>query len=230
MPSNRDYSLVTKLLSLEGDLWSTPYMTTRTFIDKRGGLGGTGYIIRRDILLEVGGYENHLVDDYELTTRLLKSKYRILFAPLCINYDEKPPSLDIMLRQRARWAKGFIDMLQRRAVERTDIISALLWLNPVAAIIGLTLLCIMGFAATFNIIFGYFPYYYSSIGIEMWLTLTAALFFLQGLTLVKMYGKRGVRYGLYIPMYNIFSLYFFVTFIKAFRVKSWGVQKLCMDS
>ena len=109
--------LVTKLLSLEGDLWSTPYMTTRTFIDKRGGLGGTGYIIRRDILLEVGGYENHLVDDYELTTRLLKSKYRILFAPLCINYDEKPPSLDIMLRQRARWAKGFIDMLQRRAVE-----------------------------------------------------------------------------------------------------------------
>lgn len=225
VPSNRDYSLVTKLLSLEGDLWSTPYMTTRTFIDKRGGLGGTGYIIRRDILLEVGGYENHLVDDYELTTRLLKSKYRILFAPLCINYDEKPPSLDIMLRQRARWAKGFIDMLQRRAVERTDIISALLWLNPVAAIIGLTLLCIMGFAATFNIIFGYFPYYYSSIGIEMWLTLTAALFFLQGLTLVKMYGKRGVRYGLYIPMYNIFSLYFFVTFIKAFRVKSWGGTK-----
>jgi poly-beta-1,6-N-acetyl-D-glucosamine synthase len=225
VPSNRDYSLVTKLLSLEGDLWSTPYMTTRGFIDKRGGLGGTGYIIRRNILIEVGGFANHLVDDYELTTRLLKSKYRILFAPLCINYDEKPPSLDIMLRQRARWAKGFIDMLQRNAVERTDIISALLWLNPVAAILGLTLLFIIGFAATFNIIFGYFPYYYSSINTELWLALTAALFFLQGLTLVKMYGKKGVRYGLYIPLYNIFSLYFFVTFIKAFRVKSWGSTK-----
>ena len=136
-PSNETWSL-------EGDLWSTPYMTTRTFIDKRGGLGGTGYIIRRDILLEVGGYENHLVDDYELTTRLLKSKYRILFAPLCINYDEKPPSL-VLCCVSVQDAKGFIDMLQRRAVERTDIISALLWLNPVMAIIGLTLLCIMGF-------------------------------------------------------------------------------------
>ena len=225
VPSNRDYSLVTRLLSLEGDLWSTPYMATRSFIDKRCGLGGTGYIIRRNTLLEVGGFTNHLVDDYELTTRLLKSKYRILFAPLCINYDEKPPTLEIMLRQRARWAKGFIDMLQRNAVERTDIISALLWLNPIAAIIGLAMLCIIGFAATFNMIFGYFPFYYSSISIEMWLTLTAFLYFLQAMTLIKLYGKNGVRYALYIPIYNIFSLYFFVTFIKAFRVKSWGATK-----
>jgi hypothetical protein len=116
-------------------------------------------------------------------------------------------------------------MLQLKAVERTDIISTLLWLNPVAAILGLTLLSIIGFAATFNMIFGYFPYYYSSISIEMWLTLTAALYFLQALTLIKMYGKKGVRYILYIPIYNIFSLYFFVTFIKAFRVKSWGTTK-----
>jgi biofilm PGA synthesis N-glycosyltransferase PgaC len=225
VPSNREYNLVTRLLSLEGDLWSMPYMTTRAFIDKRCGLGGTGYVIRRNILLEVGGFTNHLVDDYELTTRLLKSKYRILFAPLCINYDEKPPTLDMMLRQRSRWAKGFIDMLQRKAVERTDIISALLWLNPIVAILGLTLLCIIGFAASFNMIFGYFPFYYSSISIEMWLILTAVLYFLQTLTLIKSYGKKGVRYALYVPIYNIFSLYFFVTFIKAFRVKSWGATK-----
>ncbi|MFL6320367.1 MAG: glycosyltransferase, partial [Nitrososphaeraceae archaeon] len=111
VPSNRDYSLITKLLAIEGDLWSTPYSTTRALLDQRCGLGGTGYIIKKDVLIEVGGFGNHLVDDYELTCRLLKKKYRIGFAPLCINYDEKPPSLEIMLKQRARWSKGFLDLL-----------------------------------------------------------------------------------------------------------------------
>ncbi len=55
MPSNRNYSFVTRLLSIEGDLWSTPYMTARTALDQRGGLGETGYILRKDILQEVGG-------------------------------------------------------------------------------------------------------------------------------------------------------------------------------
>ena len=117
MPSNRGYSFITKLLGIEGDLWSTPYSTTRALLDQRCGLGGTGYIIKKDILMEVGGFANHLVDDYELTCRVLKKKYRIGFAPLCINYDEKPPNLEIMLRQRARWAKGFLDLLKHNVIE-----------------------------------------------------------------------------------------------------------------
>ena len=35
IPSNRDYSLITKLLSIEGDLWSTPYMTALEVFLKR---------------------------------------------------------------------------------------------------------------------------------------------------------------------------------------------------
>ena len=97
-------------------------MTVRTALDQRGGLGGTGYILRKDILLEVGGFTNHLVDDYELTSRLLRKGYRIVFAPQCINYDEKPPTVEILLTQRARWAKGFIDLLKNRVCEPTDIL------------------------------------------------------------------------------------------------------------
>ena len=132
-PSNRNYNMLTRLLSVEGDLWSTPFMTVRGILEKRCPLGGTGYILRKDALIDVGMFDNHLVDDYELTFRLLRKKYKIAFAPLCIDYDEKPPALDIMLRQRSRWAKGFLSLLTTRIPESTDIIGHVSWLWPIGS-------------------------------------------------------------------------------------------------
>ncbi len=225
IPSNRDYSFVSKMLAIEGDLWSTPYMTARTFLDKRCGLGGTGYIIRRDVLIEVGGFSNHLVDDYELTCRLFKKKYRIVFAPLCINYDEKPPDLTIMLGQRARWAKGFLDMLRHRATEPTDILGTLLWLSPFAVFSGFVLITLVGVAALYNLAFEYYPFYYVSTSIYLWIFVTLLLYALQSMALVKQYGRKGVRLAVYVPIYDAFIMYVLVTYIRAFTVKSWGSTK-----
>ncbi len=225
IPSNRNYNLIARLLSLEGDLWSTPFMTARTFLDKRCGLGGTGYVIRKDILLEVGGFTNHLVDDYELTFRLLKKKYRIVFAPYCINYDEKPPFLDIMLRQRARWAKGFIDLLKNRVIEPTDILGIIFWANPIVVFIGMALFLTVGFGIIFNLLFGYFPFYYTSITIKEWLLLTGIMGVIQSAVLVKQYGWKGLKHALYIPVFNPFILYVLVTFVRALGIKSWGNTK-----
>jgi cellulose synthase/poly-beta-1,6-N-acetylglucosamine synthase-like glycosyltransferase len=223
--SNRDYSLTTKLLAIEGDLWSTPYSTARAFLDKRCGLGGTGYIIRKDILIGVGGFQNHLVDDYELTCRLLKKKYRIGFAPLCINYDEKPPSLEIMLRQRARWAKGFLDLLKHRATEPTDVLGFLFWLAPLSGFCGFVMLILTGFAAIHNLIFEYLPYYYASMPASVWMILTILVYAFQTTSLINQYGRRGLKYAAYLPLYNVFILYFFVTILKGLTVKSWASTK-----
>jgi len=225
IPSNRNYSIVALLLAIEGDLWSTPFMTARTFLDKRCGLGGTGYIIKKDILIDVGGFTNHLVDDYELTSRLLKKKYRIVFAPSCINYDEKPPNLDIMLRQRARWAKGFIDLLKCRIAEPTDILGVIFWLSPIVIYISMGMFFIIGFATIFNILFGYFPFYYTSLTINEWLILNGIIGFVQSSVLVKQYGWNGLKYSLYIPIFIPFILYVFVTFVRALGIKSWGNTK-----
>jgi len=225
IPSNRDYSFVSKMLAIEGDLWSTPYMTARTFLDKRCGLGGTGYIIRRDVLIEVGGFSNHLVDDYELTCRLLKKKYRIVFAPLCINFDEKPPNLTIMLGQRARWAKGFLDLLRHRAVEPTDIVGTILWLSPIAVFSGFVLVTMVGFATLYNLAFEYYPFHFVSMSLDLWIFLTLLLYALQAMALVKQYGRKGARLAVYVPIYDAFIMYVFVTFVRAFTVKSWGSTK-----
>ena len=124
-------------------------------------------------------FANHLVDDYELTFRLLKRGYRIAFAPLSINYDEKPPTVDFMLRQRARWAKGFIDLLGSRIADRSDVIGYIFWLNPVAAMSGFIMLMVPAFAALHYLFYGYYPFTYAYLPLTTWFILTGSLFVLQ---------------------------------------------------
>ena len=225
IPSNRSFNFVTRMLALEGDLWSTPFMTIRTSLGRRCPLGGTGYIIKKDILLEVGMFANHLVDDYELSFRLLRKGYKIAFAPLSINYDEKPPTLDFMLRQRARWAKGFIDLLGTRVADRSDIVGHIFWLNPIAAVTGFIMLLIPGFAALHYLIYDYYPYTYAYMPLTIWFMLTGALIILQAAVLIKEYGWRGFGYATLIPLFLPFSQYWFVSFIRAFTIKSWASTK-----
>lgn len=225
VPSNRSFNFVTRMLALEGDLWSTPFMTIRTCIGRRCPLGGTGYIVKKDILSKVGLFANHLVDDYELTSRLLKNGYKIAFAPLSINYDEKPPTLDFMLRQRARWAKGFIDLLGTRIADRSDIIGHIFWLNPIAAITGFIMLLIPAFGTLHYLVYDYYPYSYAYMPLSIWFMLTGLLFGLQTAVLIKEYGWRGFGYAVQLPLFLPFSQYFFVSFIRAFTIKSWASTK-----
>lgn len=225
VPSNRNYNFVTRMLALEGDLWSAPFNTCRYVLDRRVALGGTGYIIDKDALLEVGGFENHLVDDYELTFRLLRSKFRIAYAPLSVNYDEKPPSLDLMLRQRARWVKGFLDLMRHRVAEPTDILGNLYWVAPLATFASLGLLAMAGFSAIHNVFYGYYPYKYAYISFEVWLLLNVATFLLSAAALVKQYGLAGLRHVAWLPLYMPFSVYYLVVSLRAFTVKSWASTK-----
>jgi cellulose synthase/poly-beta-1,6-N-acetylglucosamine synthase-like glycosyltransferase len=223
--SNRNFNFVTKMLALEGDLWSTAFMTVRSHLGRRCPLGGTGYIVRKDILAKVGMFANHLVDDYELTFRLLRNGYRIVYAPLSVNYDEKPPTLEFMFRQRARWGRGFMDLLGTKLAEGSDIIGHIYWLNPISAICGLVMLMIPAYAALHYLILDYYPFTYTYIPLTAWLALTGALFALQALVLVREYGRRGFVYAAQIPALTPFSHYWFVSFMKAFTVKSWANTK-----
>ena len=225
VPSNRNYNFITRLLSIEGDLWSTPYMTARSFLYKQVYLGGTGFILKKDVLKAVGSFNNHLVDDYELSCRLFKKNYKIVFAPLSVDYDEKPPSISIMLRQRARWAKGFLGLLRNRQTKASDLLGTIYWLSPIASIAGILVLAIFGYATIHNILFDYYPYKYSYIPLNLWFSLIGAVFGLQFGVIVKEYGRQGMKYAPLLILFNPFSLYSFVTYVKALFVKSWGDTK-----
>jgi cellulose synthase/poly-beta-1,6-N-acetylglucosamine synthase-like glycosyltransferase len=224
-PINRNYNFVTKMLSLEDDLWSDPIMTARTLLGRRCPLLGTGFIINKRVLMEVGGFGKSLVDDYELSFRLYRKKYRIQFLPLCIVSGEHPPTLQVMLRQRARWAKGFIDLLNQRIAEGTDILGHLYWIAPIGAMAGAIMLSLVAYASIFNAIFGYLPYAFSYLPIRAWFLITALTLIIDMLVLVKRHGRQGFRYALYLIPYIAFSQYAVVVLFKAFFVRSWGTTK-----
>jgi hypothetical protein len=101
----------------------------------------------------------------------------------------------------------------------------LLWLGPIAGFFGFITLIIAAFAAGYNLIFEYYPYYYASIQVDVWIALTVTLYAIQALSLIRQYGRRGFKYAVYVPLYNVFSLYSFISLIKAFTVKSWASTK-----
>ena len=225
IPSNRGYNFITRMLALEGDLWSTPFMTMRSVLSGRTHLGGTGYIIRRSALLDVGGFSNHLVDDYELSFRLFKKKFRIVFAPLSINYDEKPPSLDIMFNQRARWMRGFLSLLKIRITEPRDIIGIFFWINPISNFTNLVVFSLLAYSTLHYIGFHYFPFHFAYISLTTWLGLIMTNLGLNVAVLVRQYGKEGLKLSALLPLYLAFSNYYLIASIKSFFIKSWGETK-----
>ena len=223
--SNRNYNLITKLLSMEADLWSVPFMTIRTFFGKKCPLGGTGFIIRREVLVKIGFFENHLVDDYELSFRLIKNKFQTIFAPLSICYDEKPPSIQVMINQRSRWFKGFVNLLRHAIASPKDILGFIHWLMPISIMAGLGLFAIFAISATHNLVFSYYPFTFTYLPFLPWLVMTVLVICLQCGTLVKQYGLKGLRYSMWIPLFILFSNYWLTVSLKAYFVKSWRTNK-----
>lgn len=225
MASNAGYNLVAKLAALEGYLFSTPFMGIRGLLDKRTPLGGTGCIFRKDKLLEVGGFRNALIDDFELSFRFFRHKYRIAYAPLSIIYDEKPPKLTLLMRQRARWTKGHFDLLKERIPEWTDPVGIIYWLNPIFMLAGLTAIGISSFAVAHFILLGIFPYTFSFTPITLWLAMTATSFVVQTLVLIRDFKLQGLKYVGHSLLLVVFAHYWYVTLIKSFFVKSWANTK-----
>jgi cellulose synthase/poly-beta-1,6-N-acetylglucosamine synthase-like glycosyltransferase len=224
-PNNRNYNFITRMLTIEDDLWSEPILTVRSVLGNRCPLLGTGFIIKKDILIEVGMFSNSLVDDHELTCRLLRKKFRILYLPFCVGSGELAPTLEIMLRQRARWGKGFLNLLNKKAAEPTDILGNIFWFFPFATASGLVMLLLTAYADIYNVLFGYLPFAFAYLPLQLWLLTIGLTLSMDIMVLIKQYGTTGIKYIPYLIPYIMFSQYSLVVFMKAFFVKSWSSTK-----
>ncbi len=226
LPINRNYNLLTRLLAMEDDMWSEPILTTRTVLGERCPLLGTGFILKKDILVHEGMFTNSLVDDHELTCRLLKKKYKMIFLPFCKAYAEEPPSLQVMLRQRARWGRGFINSLNHRMAESNDIVGNLLWLMPIGSVAGSIMFFLIAYASIFNIIFEYMPFTFTYVPLPLWFVLVGTMTVLQLIVLLKVHGlRKGLRQSLLLLPSIAFSQYGLVVLFKALLVRTWGTTK-----
>jgi cellulose synthase/poly-beta-1,6-N-acetylglucosamine synthase-like glycosyltransferase len=72
-------------------------------------------MFRRDVLLQVGGYDTDtFAEDADLTLKLLAADWRVEYEDRAVAYTEAPESLRALLKQRYRWTRGILQALSKR--------------------------------------------------------------------------------------------------------------------
>lgn len=76
-------------------------------------LGGNTVFVRRELLVRVGGWDERcLAEDCDLGVRLstLGRKIVVAYSPELVTQEETPESLKSLIKQRTRWALGFMQV------------------------------------------------------------------------------------------------------------------------
>ena len=102
---NKSESWLTEAVRAE---YAGSYMVERPFQDAVGALkmvAGTAYMIRADLLREVG-WGTSLTEDWELTLKLYARGYKVAYTPWAETPAECVSTFSRLARQRMRWAEG----------------------------------------------------------------------------------------------------------------------------
>ena len=102
---NKSESWLTEAVRAE---YAGSYMIERPFQDAIGALkmiAGTAYMIRADILRQVG-WGTSITEDWELTLKLYSLGYKVAYTPWAETPAECVSTFSRLARQRMRWAEG----------------------------------------------------------------------------------------------------------------------------
>ncbi len=120
---NANAGLLTRFINLEFIYFQWLFQGGRWAWFKLSMLMGTGYLIWREALDILGGFdEKSLVDDTEISLRIFRGKRRIRWIPYAVTWEQEPDSFRVWRKQRTRWAMGNL------AVTRKYLLPGLL--NP----------------------------------------------------------------------------------------------------
>ena len=83
----------------------------RYLLGTSAAVSGTGFLFSRKILERIGGWKYYLLtEDIEFTIDSVISGEKIGYCENAMLYDEQPTSFKQSVRQRLRWAKGYIQV------------------------------------------------------------------------------------------------------------------------
>ena len=102
---NKSESWLTEAVRAE---YAGSYMIERPFQDAIGSLkmiAGTAYMIRADLLRQVG-WGTSITEDWELTLKLYTRGYKVIYTPWAETPAECVSTFSRLARQRMRWAEG----------------------------------------------------------------------------------------------------------------------------
>jgi len=107
---NEKSNILTRVIAQEEKAWYQALLVGREKLQLFVPLNGTCQFIRRNVLEELGGWdETSLTEDVELALRLVEKKYLIKYAPEISSGQETPNGLRDLIKQRVRWYRGYME-------------------------------------------------------------------------------------------------------------------------
>lgn len=111
---NRNASILTRFVNIETLAYQCMNQAGRYFFFKLCTIPGTNFVIRREIIEAIGGWDTKaLSEDTEISFRIYRMGYYIKLMPLAVTWEQEPHLLKVWFRQRTRWAKGNIYVLAK---------------------------------------------------------------------------------------------------------------------
>lgn len=106
---NRNASLLTRFINIETLSFQWMAQAGRWRLFKLCTIPGTNFIMRREIIERIGGWDVKAVaEDTEISFRIYMMGYRIKFQPKSVTWEQEPQTIKVWFKQRTRWAKGNI--------------------------------------------------------------------------------------------------------------------------
>ncbi|MGL5384230.1 MAG: glycosyltransferase family 2 protein [Culicoidibacterales bacterium] len=104
---NRSRNFLTKCINLELVVSQRILHTGRWFLFQIGQIPGTNFIVERDFLVSIGGWDTAaLTEDTDLGFSILQAGKKIALETRSEAYQQEPEDLATYMKQRKRWAKG----------------------------------------------------------------------------------------------------------------------------
>ena len=104
---NRYRALLTRFLNIEGVGFQWILQAGRWNLMRLTTLPGTNYVIRRDLVEKLGGWdEQALTEDAELSVRIYQAGYQIQLVPASVTWEQEPEGVRVWFKQRRRWVRG----------------------------------------------------------------------------------------------------------------------------
>lgn len=115
---NRDRNILTKFINIETLSFQWMAQAGRWNLLKLCTIPGTNFVIKRSILKRLGGWDEKAIsEDTEISFRIYKIGYKIAFMPLAVTWEQEPETIRVWFKQRTRWAKGNIYVLNKYLIK-----------------------------------------------------------------------------------------------------------------
>ncbi|WP_060680863.1 glycosyltransferase family 2 protein [Virgibacillus halodenitrificans] len=115
---NEEKNLLTRMISIEFQVFQLLMQAGRWQLFKTGSLTGTNMLVKRSVIEDLGGYDPYAIaEDAELTLRITRQGMFLPIVPHSITWEQEPETMPVYIKQRTRWLLGNLYIVEKTLLE-----------------------------------------------------------------------------------------------------------------